>query len=294
MAETNTSLTTKQNDAYELVISTLREWGLGDSGFAQLIWNLVKEDRSSDYSLNVIRGSEVYRQRFPALAEINRKYNLGWDEGKYITQEAAYIEALADLGGAGERYKDRSQYANWMLNDVSPAELTRRIDDATTYIYLDAPASVKNALRTQYGLTDDEMVSYMLDPQAMGKELELKFAQNVRRATVRGAAADAGVGGLSDDVVNEITQSRYGQDYGTAAATFSNIAAEGESWNKLADMSGEQRLSVDELAADEFGTARGAQTAKQKKKLASQERARFATSSAIGANSLRVSGLGSQ
>lgn len=294
MAETGDGLTADQSDAYDLIKSTLRQWGLEDSGFAELIWRLVKEDRSSDYALNEIRGSEAYRQRFPALAEINRKYNLGWDEGKYITQEGAYIEALADLGQAGDRYKDRSQYAQWMLNDVSPAELTRRIDSATSYIYLDAPASVKNALRTQYGLTDDEMVSYMLDPQAMGKELELKFAQNVRKATVMGAASDAGISGLSEGTINDLTQSRYGQDYGTAAAQFSNIAAEGESWNKLADISGEQRLGVDELAADEFGTAQGGQAAKRKKRLASQERARFSGSSAIGAGSLRVSGLGSQ
>jgi hypothetical protein len=295
MADEN--LTTEQATLYDKMVAQLKNWGLvtsTDDSLAKLIWRLTKQDKSGDFMLSEIRASDAYAQRFPVLAELNKKYQFGWDEAKYIAQEESYTEALASLGPAADRYKTRDTFAKWMMNDVAPVEVQRRVDSATTYIYLDAPASVKTALRSQYGLSDQEMISYMLDPKAVGKELELKFAQSQRRANIIGAASDAGVAGLSDSTLADISESRYGQSYGDAALQFSNIAAEGESWNKLSAISGEARLSVDDLAADEFGTARAGQTAQTKKRLASQERARFQGSSAIGNTSLRVSGLGTQ
>lgn len=295
MADEN--LTDTQQTLYDKVVESLRQWGLvtdDDQSLAQLIWRLTKEDKSGDYMMSEIRKSDAYAKRFPVLAEINKKYNFGWDEAKYISQEESYAEALSALGPAGNRYKTRDSFAQWMLNDVSPIEVQRRVDNATNYVYLDAPASVKEALRSQYGLSDQDMISYLLDPKAVGKELELQFTQRQRKANVMGAAADTGMTGLSDSTISAIGESRYGQSYGDAVMQFSNIAAEGESWNKLSDISGERRMSSDEMASEAFGTVGGAQVTKQKKRLASQERARFTGSSAIGNNSLRVGGLGTQ
>ena len=291
------TLTAVQQSLYEKLVTQLQSWGLvtpEDDSMAKLIWRLTKADKSGDFMISEIRASDAYAQRFPVLAQLNKKNSFGWDEAKYISQEESYAEALASLGPAASRYKTRDAYAQWMVNDVAPVEVQRRVENASSYIYLDAPASVKDALRSQYGLSDQEMISHMLDPKAVGKELELQFAQRQRTANVVGAATDAGITGLSGSTISAITESRMGQNYGDAAMQFSNIAAEGDSWNKLASISGEMRLSVDDLAADEFGTPQGGQVEQRKKKLASQERARFLGSSAIGNNSLRVSGLGTQ
>lgn len=291
------TLTNRQQGLYDKLVAQLRTWGLvtdEDQSMADLIWRLTKQDKSGDYMLSEIRASASYQRRFPALTEINKKYNLGWSEADYIKQEQSYIDALSTLGPAGNRYKTRDQFANWMRGDVSPVEVQRRIDDASSYIYLDAPASVRDALRNMYGLSDQDMVSYMLDPDKVGKELELEFAQRKRRANIVGAAADSGMGALSRNVLDEIAESRYASTYGDAAMQFSSIATEAESWNKLADVSGDSKFSTDELAAEAFGTASGSETSKKKKRLASRERARFSGSSGLGGRSLATGGLGQQ
>lgn len=291
------ALTELQASVYDRIVSQLRNWGLvtdDDDSFAQLIWSLTKQDKSGDYMIQEIRASEAYRRRFPVLAEINRKYNLGWDEAKYISQEQSYIEALSVLGPAADRYKSRDTYAQWMLNDVAPIEVQRRVDDAMAYVYSDAPASVRDALRTQYGLSDQDLIAYMLDPEKVGKELEVEFAQRQSRANIMGAAADANVTGISADTINAAANSRYGQTYADASLVFSNVAAEGESWRRLAEASGESSLTSDDLAAAGFGTAKAGDVERKKKRLASQERARFSGSSGIGARSLQTGGLGSQ
>lgn len=291
------TLTSDQQGLYDKLVAQLRTWGLvtdDDQSMAELIWRLTKQDKSGDFMLSEIRASTAYQKRFPALAEINKKYNLGWSEADYISQEQSYIEALNTLGPAGARYKTRDQFAEWMRGDVAPVEVQRRIDDASTYIYLDAPSSVRDALRGMYGLSDEDMVAYMLDPDKVGKELELQFAQRTRKANIMGAAADAGLGALSNNALSEISESRYASTYGDAAMQFSNIAAEADSWNKLAEVNGESKLSADELAVEAFGTASGSETSKKKKRLASSERARFNGSSGLGGRSLATGGLGQQ
>lgn len=290
-------MTQLQASVYDRIVSQLRSWGLvsdGDDSLAQLIWTLTKQDKSGDYMMQEIRSSEAYARRFPVLAEINKKYNLGWDEAKYIAQEQSYADALASLGPAASRYKNRDTFAQWMVNDVAPLEVQRRVDDAVSYVYSDAPASVRDALRSQYGLSDQDMISYLLDPEKVGKELEVEFAQRQRRANVMGAAADNAISGLSDNTISAIGESRYASTYGDAAMTFSNIQAEADSWRSLAAASGESALSNDDLATSAFGTAGGGNVDKKKKRLASQERARFSGQSGIGARSLQTGGLGSQ
>ena len=71
-----------------------------------------------------------------------------------------------------------------------------------------------------------------------------------------------------------------------------SVADEAGTYADLGKMSGIE-TSDSELIADQFGLSGGATAAKKKKKLASQERARFSGTSGVGSQSLNARPLGS-
>jgi hypothetical protein len=285
-----------QSRAYDRIVSELRSWGLvtnTDTSLADWLYSMIVDGKSDDYIYIDIRNQDAYKRRFPVLTEMNKKYQLGWSESDYIRQEGAYREALSELGDDGNMFATTDQFGQWMLGGISPRQVQQRIDIAADYLYSNTNPAVRQALADQYGLSDSQMVAYLLAPDKVGAELELEYSRRTRRANTTVASSQAGLGALRDSTLAQMESNSYAGDFTETSRRFSNIAAEGESWKSLASYSGTD-MSDDELTAEAFDLEGAGDVRRQKRRLASQERARFSGSSGVTRNSLSTKGLGSK
>lgn len=209
---------------------------------------------------------------------------------EYVAMERGYEATLQDLPG---NWATRENITKWISSGLSVAMVDERISVAQDYINYDVNPEVRRELRDIYGLTDQEMVAYVLSDQANKDRLANEWDKRVRQANVGAAARSFGIG-IDDNLRDSIASSSDSTyTYGQTAAAFSNIADQAESYRRLGAISG-YRTSTDDLVADEFNLAGGAEARKMKRRLASQERGRFSGSSSIGRGSLARGGLGSQ
>lgn len=243
---------------------------------------------------------EAFYRRFPAIKLIREENARRTARGEpiipeinaaqYVADEYAYSQATRNLPG---KWATKENITAWIAGDVAPVEVKARIDLAKEYIDYNVNPEVRAELREIYGLTDEDMIDYMLSDPRRREVLQGEFDQRMKQATVGGAARSRGIS-LSDSLRNEIAQSSdMTSTFGQAASMFANVEYEADTYAKLSAMAG-VNTSRDDLIREEFDLAGGTSTTKLKKRLASQERARFAGSSAIGNNSLRVSGIGTQ
>jgi hypothetical protein len=244
-------------------------------------------------------------RRFPAM-KIQREENqrraarglppiAEMSASTYVAEERAYIEAVSDTDpslASAENITAWLTGAGDINRPVSPNEVRARIEVARQYMYSPQNETVRNQLRDIYGLSDSEMLKYVLSNEREREQLSRDFEMNMRRANVGAQAANRGLG-LSRSLRDEIAQADSGFSYGDTASRFANVERDADTYAKLSAMSG-VNTDRDDLIREEFDLAGGVSTTKLKKRLASQERARFSGSSAVGNNSLRVSGIGSQ
>lgn len=272
--------------------------GLIEKGYTDA--NQILFMLSSDSTPEGKSYQDAFFQRFPAIKiqreENQRRMNQGLpplpelSAAEYIGQEEAYTTAVNRFDPALASNENITQ---WIAGNVSPAEIKGRIAVAEDYIQNQINPEVRAELRDVYGLSDSDMVKYVLSDQKTQGQLEAEWQANLRRANVGAAARSQGFN-LSDNLRDQIAMNEQGYTFGSAAAQFSDIAAQADDYGRLASISGITVNPTEDLISEQFNLAGGSSTTKLKKRLASQERARFSTSSAIGRNSLSVGGLGSQ
>jgi len=274
------------------------------------LWGGVEKLIRSGYSdANTISGilsrdtnyQTAYFARFPAVQRIRELNKQRQQQGltiiaepspaTYVGLEEGYRQALVGLPTG--LWGSAQDVADWIVKDVSPQEVAQRVTVAKNYINYSANASVKNELRRIYGMTDAEMTAYVLDEDRAREYIDTEYQKRVRQANVGGAAIDAGIRiseGMRDQLAGNDT---FGESYGNTLAGLQSVARIEDTYSQLGRMSG-ITTSTDELVTDQFGLTGAADIATKKRKLSSQERARFGGSSAISTTSLNARPMGSQ
>ena len=274
------------------------------------LWNgveaLVRQGYNSADTISGILSRDpnyqaAYFERFPAvqvIRDINRDRQQNGQPimaepspATYVALEEGYRTALVGLPqGIWGSVED---VTTWIVNDVSPKEVSDRVTTAKNYIYYSANEAVKSELRGIYGMTDAEMTAYVLDADRALEFIENEYQTRMRQATVGGAASTAGVN-VSDSLRDSIAGSDlYGQSFGNALSGFQQVAEISDTYEDLGRMS-RMDTSTDELVSDQFGMQGAADISNKKRRLASQERARFSGSSAITQYSMSPRAIGSQ
>ena len=235
---------------------------------------------------------QAYNARFPAVKEIRAINAQRAAQGlpprpepsaaAYIALEAGYRKALTGLPDG--LWGTQQDVSDWIINEVSPQEVVDRVATAKNYIYYDANSYVKDELRGIYGMTDEEMVSYVLDPDRALPQLEAEYERRKSQANVGGGARAQGVG-LTDILRDEIAETQFGSTFDMSSQTFKTVAGESIAYERLGALSRKETSQAD-LVREAFGISGGVEAGKKKKKLASEERARFGGSSAISRTSL--------
>lgn len=242
----------------------------------------------------------AYYARFPAVQRIRELNKTRQQQGLPVMAEpspAAYVGLeegyrMALVGLPRGLWGTSADIADWIVKEVSPNEVAERVTVAKNYINYSTNSTIKNQLRSLYGMTDEEMAAYVLDEERAKGYIETEYQKRLRQATVGGAAVDAGIN-LSDPVRDQLAgNDTYGQSYGNTLAGMQSVAEIADTYNQLGRMSG-INTTTEELVNDQFGLTGAADIATKKRKLSSQERARFGGASAITTTSLNAKPAGS-
>lgn len=267
------------------------ETATGGTSLSKMIYDWVEQDKSMDWIRLELRKTEQYKARFPGMEAMSKK-GMAISEAEYIANERSYMQVLQASGMPKGFYDGRDDFAKFMVAEVSPQELSSRVQIAKDYVQMYAPQSVKDQLRGLYGFSNDQMAAYVLDtsPDKMKSlaAIEAEYTTRVSQARVGGAAVDQGFA-LSTSLRDQIASMGY--DYNQAASGLYRTRTEADPYRRLGELYGVQ-TSTEELVQETFGLGGGAETTTKKKKLASRERAAFGGSSALGAGSLAANRVG--
>lgn len=243
---------------------------------------------------------QAYYTRFPAvqmIREVNKTRTAAGlppiaepNPATYVELERGYRQALQGLPDG--LWGSAQDMAEWMAGEVSPQEISDRVNVAKNFINYQANDFVKDALRSVYGLTDAEMVSYVLDADRTSEFVQTEYQRKLAQSNVLGAATSVGLS-LSTDLRDQIAQTGYGSSFDASAQGFNTVLGQEEAYARLGNIYN-ANTSTAELVTENFGLGGGAEVTTKKKKLASAERAAFMGSSAVARGSLSARSLGQQ
>jgi hypothetical protein len=292
--------TYKDFGARDSVMKMFENTGLGNKFITTLMDTIDKvyEENimpTDDQILNSIYNSEAYKTRFAANEAIKKRMAEGkgmpgdrlLTPKEYIDTEIQYREIIQNASLPEGFYDTQDDFTKLIENSISAAELTERVNIAKN-ILQNADQNIKDALKNYYGLSENDMVAYLLDKDKAFNLIDSRFkystadaGQMLTAAEVGGAASRAGMG-ASRTFAEEIAAS--GKAAGAEEA-FQTAARNQSDYARLLGLYGET-AGEEDLARQQLALAGGTDVALKTKKLASKERAKFATRSAIDRTSL--------
>jgi hypothetical protein len=285
---TNKTLVTSGNkykstvdvDAYTLLESTFKDYGLEE--LVPEIKRFMEEGLGANQASVELRKTTSYINRFRGN-EIRRAAGLNVvDEATYLQLEDSYNETLRAFGLQGyfgvDRKVSQSRMADIIGNDISATEFKDRIDTVVTRVN-NADANIKTTLKSFYGIQDDDLVKYFLNP----KENLPKLQEKVLSAEIGNEALKQN---LLTDVTSASALARLGITKDQAREGYQGIANVLPTTTKLGQIYGEEGINYTQKTAEEevFGQL---ESAKRKRvRLAEKEVGSFSGTSGLGRGAL--------
>jgi hypothetical protein len=201
-----------------------------------------------------VRETEMYRQRFGNVNEARRKAGLNaFSEGEFISQENRY-RAIFRLGGLpANMFTDKEVTDMLIRNDVSPEEVSARIENAYSAVRYADP-EVISEMKRLYNIDDGALAGYFLDPARNRKILETQ----ARAAQIAGEARQSELR-IGRGTAEELA--RRGVTQQQAEAGFQAIETGQEIFGLTTEeaQAGEQAFGQEEQIGAVFGTSAAAQ-----------------------------------
>lgn len=263
-------------DAIAAVRATFEAYGmlsLFDRALA-LIQDGFTDPQTILYSL---KDTPEYRARFKANEARVRAGLSELSPGTYVMLENQYRDFMATAGLPSGFYDSTDDFTGWIAGDVSPMEAQSRVATARTAAQNVDP-NYRATLRDFYGIDDDSLTAYFLDPDKTTAMLENQQAA----ATVAGAGRNAAFN-LSRQRAEQIASMGVGLQQ--AQQVFDMQGTDRAATQRLAGLYNE-KVSEDDLVVEGFNLDGGQAVTAKRKKLASQERAAFSGSGGVGRSSL--------
>jgi hypothetical protein len=211
-------------DALSYLQSTLDEYGLGSLG--NWAWEQIQNGYTPDRVIQNLRQTKEYQVRFAGM-EARRAAGLSAiSEGEYIAYERDVRAMMRSAGMPESFYDEPSDFANFIGNDVSPAEMQARINDGFLAAS-QAPAEVREQLQSLYGISGSGLAAYFLDPDRALPLLQRQFSS----AQISGAASRTGYGALGVGEAERLAE--LGVSAAEAQQGFSALEESSELFNAL-------------------------------------------------------------
>lgn len=187
-----------QRDAFARLNEVLSGYGLGSLGPRIQRW--LVEGRSEAEIPQLLRETDEFKQRFPAIVERERKGLAPISPEEYINYERGVHQMMRQAGLPQGFYDSPEDFTRFIAGDVSLAELGERVTLAANAAF-NAPQEVRDAL-AQWGVGPGELTAYWLDPDKAQPVLERRYAA----ATLAGTAQRTGWGNLRENEATGLAQ----------------------------------------------------------------------------------------
>jgi hypothetical protein len=179
------------------------QYGLGGDFFSQLE-QFLYEDISEASLIIALRSTDAYKKRFAANAARVAKGLPALSESAYLNMENLYRQELRAAGLPPEFYDSQDDFRTYIENDLGYNEFVARVGLSRRASQMANP-EVKMQLKNLYGVGDNELVAYFLNPQKTTTMLQRQF--NV--AQTAGALSRAGFGtGMAEDLTTSVVGGR--------------------------------------------------------------------------------------
>lgn len=261
---------TVDEDAYAILERTLEDNGIG--GLAKVLQGYMDRGLGSEQAALEIRKEPAYQKRF-AGNEKRRAAGLNLlSEAEYLELENSYMKTSKAYGIPNQLGTDRetrqANMATLIAGDVDAIEFKDRVDTVVTRVK-NADKMTKDTFNTFFGIKDEELIAYFLNPEANLPKLQEKVT-----AAEIGAAAKGQSLATSLDAATALAQ--FGVTKEQARTGYEAIGEVLPTATKLGEIYGDKYTQ----ATAEQEVFQGTASAKRKRQqLAEREVATFSGSS---------------
>jgi hypothetical protein len=275
----------ERKSAFSILKEEFDRYGLGD--LVGDVEQLAKEGLSAaEYSLE-LRKKPSYTQRFSANQQRINSGLRALSEAEYVSLEDQYQQVMRQYGLPQSFYSTgklgrQPELEKFIAGDVSPVELEDRVQTAVERVKNAAPEVIQ-ALTTYYGgpggITESNLVSYVLDPQRALPEIKRKVA--AAEIGAAGKVAGFGVTGTRAEelAMRGITQAQAQQGYQTAAEITPRAG-------QLASIYGGEQYDQTAAEQEVFGLEGAASARRKRQRLAGLERGQFSQQTGMSGTAL--------
>lgn len=223
-----------QRNAYEALNQQFSEYGLGTLG--PKIFDFIQKGYSADTISLLLQDTPEYKQRF-AGNEDRRKAGLPvLSPAEYLSTESSYRQIMQQSGLPAGFYDQPEDFRNFIGRDVSPTEVKQRTDLAIQNSTLANPSTMR-ALKELYGVDQEHVAAYFLDPERSAPLLQKQASAAAigAEALKRGLALS---GSLEDFATAGVTTQQ-------AAAAYGQITKELPQYQQIASQYGEKETQFE-------------------------------------------------
>ncbi len=274
-------------DAFALLEAQLRQWGLDSlaSVFISLASQGYKPQEAMnkikyDTSVNPATGkpwNADYTKRFSGNAARIKQGLNAYSESEYLTLEDSYADTLRrnNLGNllSVDAASNQAKFAGYMEKGLSAVEFADRIDEVSTRV-LNMDPNIKKQFQTYYpGIKDNDIISYVLDPENTMPVLKNK----ITAAEIGASALQVGLKATSQSMAETLAQSGVSKSEAlTGYQQIGEFLPDAELYSQIYKQEG---ITYNQETAEKDVLLGQAEATRKRKRLASLERAAFEGSS---------------
>ena len=261
----------EKRDAFALIQDTMRSYGFTEDEMLEISGFIEKQIIDPNIGPNMailnMRNLGAYKKRFSGNDLLLKAGKNALSEYEYLQQENAYDEYFKAYGVGN--LSTREQKATLIGNSVSALEVDKRLNLAVKRVKNSDPEILKQLKAYYPTITDKDLVSYFLNPEATRIDLERK----VTASEISSAAVGQGFkGGTS---LSALDLADYGVDRAAALEGYANVAAVLPEATKLGDIYSETGIKYNQMTAEEEYLKSSDAAKRKRTTLASKERASF-------------------
>jgi hypothetical protein len=245
-------------------------------GLIPTIKRLAQEGATEATITLALQETEDYKRRFRGNEERIKKGLSVLNPAEYLNVEDSYRQILRSYGLT--QFDNDEYVSQFIANDMSPAELSNRVVTAVQRVRNADPA-ISRTLKDYYGIGNQDLVAYVLDPNQQFQKIERQVAAAEIGSAGRLQGIDVGIPVAEQLAAQGITQAQAQRGY----ATIADILPTAE---KLSDIYGKQmdEYGLQEAEQEVFNQLASAQRKRQR--LTQREIAEFSGQSGVGRTSL--------
>jgi hypothetical protein len=267
-------MTAGQQDVYSIVVDRLNRYNLGS--LAPLIKKLAIEGATEATIMLRLQEEPLYQERFKANQSRITKGLKALTPSEYLTLEDDYRQVLRAYGLT--QFDNDSYVSQFLANDISVSELSNRVVAAVQRVRNADPA-ISSMLKSYYGISNNDLVAYVLDPNQQFQKIERQIAASEIGVAAGRQGINIGVPVAEQLAAQGITQAEAQRGYATIADILPTA-------KKLSDIYGNVLEGYDLAEAEQEVFNQLASAQRKRKALTEREVAAFSGTSGLGRTSL--------